>query len=86
MRALYAFGMRHVTINSDPRPVATLWQLALNDDRLYCTIYRHGNGFQLRVESATAVILTEPVELQPRTFARTQALRASLKRRGWRDS
>jgi hypothetical protein len=68
------------------RPIATLWQLAWNDERLFCTIYRHNAGFQLRVESATTVILTEPVELQPRTFARTQALRASLKRRGWRDS
>jgi hypothetical protein len=38
------------------------------------------------VESATRVILTERVELQPRTFARTQALRASLKRRGWKDN
>jgi hypothetical protein len=71
---------------ADARPIATLWQLALNDDRLSCTIYRHENGFQLRVESATTVILTEPVELQPRMFARTQALRASLKRRGWKES
>ena len=71
---------------ADERPIATLWQLALNDDRLSCTIYRHENGFQLRVESATTVILTEPVELQPRMFARTQALRASLKRRGWKES
>jgi len=72
--------------NGDARPIATLWQLALNDDRLFCTIYRHDSGFQLRVESATAVILTEPFELQPRMFARTQALRASLKRRGWKES
>jgi hypothetical protein len=73
-------------MDGDARPVATLWQLALNDDRLFCTIYRHDNGFQLRVESATTVILTEPFELLPRTFARTQALRASLKRRGWKES
>ena len=72
--------------NGDARPIATLWQLALNDDRLFCTIYRHDDGFQLRVESATRVILTERVELQPRTFARTQALRASLKRRGWKET
>lgn len=72
--------------NGDARPIATLWQLALNDDRLFCTIYRHDDGFQLRVESATRVILTERVELQPRTFVRTQALRASLKRRGWKES
>ena len=75
-----------MTNDGDVRPVATLWQLAWNDDRLFCTIYRHDDGFQLRVESATTVILTEPFELQPRTFARTQALRASLKRRGWKES
>ena len=68
------------------RPVATLWELAFNDHRLFCTIYRHDSGFQLRLESATAVILAEPCDLQPRTFARTRALRASLKRRGWHDS
>ena len=68
------------------RPVATLWQLAWNDNRLFCTVYRSDEGLQLRVESPTAVILSEPFELQPRTFARTQALRASLKRRGWQDT
>jgi hypothetical protein len=68
------------------RPVATLWQLAWNDERLSCIVYRHRNGFELRVESPTAVILHEPFEMQPREFARSQALRASLKRRGWRES
>jgi hypothetical protein len=68
------------------RPVATLWQLALNGDCLSCTIYRNDNGFQLRLESASSIIFSEPFELQPRTFARTQALRASLKRRGWQES
>ena len=72
--------------NGNARPIATLWQLGLNDDRLFCNIYRHDDGFQLRVESANRVILTERVELQPRMFARTQALRASLKRRGWKES
>lgn len=67
------------------RPVATLWQLAWNDDRLFCTVYRSEDGLLLRVESATTVIVSEPFELQPRTLARTQALRASLKRRGWRE-
>ena len=71
---------------ADTRPIATLWQLAWNEERLSCTVYRHNDGFQLRVESPTAVIVNEPCELQPRMFARTQALRASLKRRGWRDS
>ena len=74
------------TNNTDARPVATLWQLAWNDDRLFCTVYRSDQGFQLRLESPTAVILSEAFEMQPRGFARTQALRASLKRRGWRES
>ena len=68
------------------RPIATLWQLSLADDRLCCTVYRSDAGMQLRVESPTTVILSEPFEMQPRTFARTQALRASLKRRGWQES
>ena len=67
------------------RPLATLWQLALAEDRLFCTVYRQDDGLHLRVESASAVILSEPFELQPRVLARTQALRESLKRRGWRD-
>lgn len=71
--------------SSGSRPVATLWQLAWKGDRLFCTVYRHGEGFELRVESPSAIILTEPFELQPRMLARTEALRASLKRRGWRD-
>ena len=75
-----------MTNNADARPVATLWQLALNDDRLFCTVYRGDQGLQLRVESPTAVILSEAFDLQPRSFARTQALRASLKRRGWQES
>ena len=68
------------------RLVATLWQLAWGDDRLFCTVYRHDDGLHLRVESYGAVILSEPFELRPRTVARTQALRVSLKRRGWQDS
>ena len=68
------------------RPIATLWQLAWNDEKLFCTVYRHDTGLQLRVESATAVILSESFEMQPRTFARAHALRDSLKRRGWRES
>lgn len=74
-----------MTNNVDARAVATLWQLAWNDDRLFCTIYRADQGFQLRVESPTAVILSEAFDLQPRSFARTKALRASLKRRGWQE-
>lgn len=74
-----------MTRDAGARPVATLWQLAWNDDRVFCTVYRCNDGLQLRVESATTVIVSEPFELQPRTLARTQALRASLKRRGWQE-
>jgi hypothetical protein len=71
---------------SDSRPVATLWQLAWEDDRLSCVVYRSDAGLQLRLESPTAVILSQPFDLQPRALARMQALRDSLRRRGWRDS
>ena len=71
---------------TDAPPVATLWRLALDDDRLSCTVYRHGDGFELRLETPTAVILTERFDLQPRMLARTEKLRASLTRRGWRDT
>ena len=71
---------------SESRPVATLWQLAWEDDRLSCVVYRSNAGLQLRLESPTTVILSEPFELQPRVLARMQALRDSLKRRGWRES
>jgi hypothetical protein len=74
-----------VPLDARARPVATLWQLALKDDRLFCTVYRCGDALQLRVESATTVIVSEPFDLQPRAMARTQALRASLKRRGWQE-
>lgn len=62
-----------------------LWQLAMNGDDLSCAVYRAGDRFELRLESSSTVILAEPFELLPRMMARTQALRASLKRRGWRD-
>ena len=71
--------------SDDVRPVATLWQLALAKDLLFCTVYRNVEGLQLRLESPTAVIMSEPFDLQPRMMARTQALRESLKRRGWRE-
>jgi hypothetical protein len=74
-----------LSTSGEPRPVATLWQMALNGNRVFCTVYRSDAGFQLRLESPTGVILSEKFELQPRTFARTQALRDSLKRRGWQD-
>jgi hypothetical protein len=67
------------------RRVATLWQLAWNDDRVTCAVYRNAGGFELSVESATAVIISERFTLQPRALARAHALRDSLKRRGWKD-
>lgn len=65
--------------------LATLWRLAWKDDLLACVVYREERGLQLRLESASATILSEPFELQPRMLARSQALRRSLKRRGWQD-
>ena len=70
----------------EARPVATLWQLTWKDDRVSCNVYQDIDGLHLRVESPTSIILTEPFEIQPRMLARTQALRKSLKRRGWRDA
>ena len=77
---------RAVLTSAEPELVATLWQLAWIDDSvLACCVYRNGVDLQLRVESATALIVCEPFELQPRAVARAHALRASLKRRGWVD-
>lgn len=67
-------------------PVARLWALEWNADKLSCAIYRQGTGLQLRVESSVAVIVTERFDLQPRALARARALRDGLKRRGWRDA
>ncbi len=66
-------------------PVATLWQLAWNDDRLSCAVYRAGDGFEMRLEAGTRTLFTERFELAPRVLTRMQALRRSLKRRGWQD-
>jgi hypothetical protein len=74
-----------VTAGDQPRAIATLWQLAMKDDRLFCTIYRTGEGLQLRLESSSALILSEPFDFQPRMLARTKMLRNSLKRRGWEE-
>ena len=71
---------------TNARPVATLWRLALNEDQLACNVYRRSDGFELRLESPTTVILAERFELQPRMVARTEKLRASLTRRGWREA
>jgi hypothetical protein len=67
-------------------PLATLWNLSWNGDRLTCVVYRDGDGrMQLRVESPDAVVVDERFELQPRMLARARALREALKRRGWED-
>ena len=66
--------------------IATLWHLSWNDDRVSCVVYQSENGMQLRIESPTGLITSEPFDMQPRAFARTKALRDSLKRRGWRDA
>jgi hypothetical protein len=68
-----------------PLPIATLWQLVWNDERLRCAVYRAGKGLELRLESGTRTLLAEPFELQPRMVSRTEALKRSLKRRGWRE-
>lgn len=62
-----------------------LWQLVWNEDRLSCAVYRAGAGLEMRLECGTRTLLTEPFELVPRMLARTQALRRSLKRRGWQE-
>jgi hypothetical protein len=73
-----------VTLTRD-RPISTLWDLTFNEQRLRCVVYRGANGMELRLESLTQVILTEPFEMGPRALARTRALRESLKRRGWKE-
>jgi hypothetical protein len=66
--------------------VTTLWKLAWQGKSVACVIYRQPSGLQLRIESPTATIMNEPFDMQPRLLARTQALRDSLKRRGWQDA
>lgn len=70
----------------DRERVALLWQLAWNEDRLWCCVYRHQGLLHLTVESKMAVIVEEPFDLEPRALARAQALRAALKRRGWNEA
>ena len=76
--------------------IATLWHLTWTDpaspdplakagDRVSCVVYQDAEGMQLRLESPARVLLSEPFDMQPRAFARTRALRESLKRRGWQE-
>jgi hypothetical protein len=67
------------------RPITTLWKLGWEGATVACVIYRNHAGLQLRLESPTGTIMNEPFEMQPRMFARSHALRDSLKRRGWQD-
>jgi hypothetical protein len=71
--------------NAGETPLALLWELEWNENRLVCAVYRRTNGLQLRVESAKAVIVSEPFVIEPRALARAQALRDDLKRRGWTE-
>ena len=66
-------------------PLAVLWELEWNENRLVCAVYRRATGLQLRVESAQAVIVSEPFVIEPRALARAQKLRDDLKRRGWSE-
>jgi hypothetical protein len=59
--------------------------MAWNDSRVSCAIYKAGDGLEMRLEAGTRLLLAEPFELGPRMVARVQALRRSLKRRGWEE-
>jgi hypothetical protein len=69
----------------DHAPLAILWRLRLNDNRIACRVYREGATLHLCVESPSAVIVREPFELEPRALARARMLRANLERRGWSE-
>lgn len=70
---------------SVPYRVARLWDLSWNGDRLSCTVYRAGRGLEMRLETGAATLLAEPFHLRPRVLARMDALKRSLKRRGWQE-
>jgi hypothetical protein len=73
-------------VRGDAQHIATLWRMTWNDNVVSCVVYRTGDGFQLSVESPVAIVVTEKFDLEPRALARAQALRDSLKRRGWQDA
>ena len=75
----------NVDPQSPPERIAMLWRLSWNGEHLSCAVYREGERLEMRLESATAVLFAEPFEVRPRMLARVQALRDSLKRRGWED-
>ena len=72
-------------LGTGPRRVATLWRLACDGNHLSCVVNRTDDGFELSVESPTAVVITERFDLQPRALSRAHALRDALKRRGWTE-
>jgi len=74
-----------VTISREGR-VATLWRLTWKRTRVSCVVYQGVGGMQMRLESGKGILFAEPFEMQPRNFARTRALRESLKRRGWTEA
>lgn len=69
-----------------PHRIATLWELAWNDERLTCVVCRVADGLRLRIESPTTVIVSERFTIEPRAVRRVRALRDSLQRRGWYDA
>ena len=71
-----------MTISHEGR-VTTLWKLKFQNNRVSCVVYRGPNGMEMRLEAPAGTILTMPFEMQPRSLARTKALRESLKKRGW---
>jgi hypothetical protein len=65
--------------------LATLWSLAWEEKRVMCVIYRTEAGLRLALETQDSEILSEGFDFQPRALSRAKALRAALKRRGWRE-
>jgi len=66
--------------------LATLWRLSWDQDRLTCVIYRTEGGLRLAIETEDSEVLSEGFDFQPRALSRARALRAALKRRGWREA
>ena len=82
---IYGDNSLAMTIPREGR-VATLWRLTWKQARVSCVVYQSVDGMQLRLESPKGVLFSEPFDMQPRNFARTKALRESLKRRGWKEA
>jgi hypothetical protein len=74
-----------VTRRRSANAIATLWQLSWNDDQLSCAVYKSQTGLEMRLEAGSQILFSQPMELGPRMVSRMDALRRSLKRRGWKD-